>query len=169
MKWLEGRVLPRRLGALGQVVGISAGHAGGPWLLSLLSVRHGWTDGRPGLWNLLGLIPVAAGAAFLYWCIRVHYISAPQGWRFEKTPHYPTPAYLLTSGPYRYSRNPIYLSYLLIWPGWIAFYGSFAILIALILLAVFVGPVVVPREERGLEARFGDAYRQYARKTPRWL
>lgn len=87
----------------------------------------------------------------------------------RKTPHYPTPSYLLTAGPYRHSCNPIYLAELVIWLGWIVFYGSFFIALLFAVVALLVGPVIVPREERGLEARFGDQYREFRRTTPRWL
>ena len=87
----------------------------------------------------------------------------------ERTPHYPTPAYLLTKGPYRYSCNPIYLAELAIWLGWMAFYGSFVLAGVFAVMALLIGPVIVPREERGLEVRFGDAYREFRRTTPRWL
>ncbi|MGI8989680.1 MAG: methyltransferase family protein [Bryobacteraceae bacterium] len=87
----------------------------------------------------------------------------------EKTPHYPTPSYLLTEGPYRYSRNPIYLAELTIWLGWILFYGSFAVAGIFAVGSLLVGPIVVPREERGLEARLGAEYREYRRTVPRWL
>ncbi len=80
-----------------------------------------------------------------------------------------TPAYLLNKGPYGYSRNPVYLGEAAIWTGWIIFYGSIVVLCVLAAVAVLVGLVILPREERGLEARFGEAYRAYKRSTPRWL
>jgi protein-S-isoprenylcysteine O-methyltransferase Ste14 len=49
-----------------------------------------------------------------------------------------------------------------------AFYGSF-VLAGMATLAVVLGPLVVAREERGLEAKFGEAYREYRRTTPRWF
>lgn len=36
-----------------------------PWAISLLTPRYGWTDGRPGFWNLVGLVPVLLGSAGL--------------------------------------------------------------------------------------------------------
>jgi protein-S-isoprenylcysteine O-methyltransferase Ste14 len=56
-----------------------------------------------------------------------------------------------------------------IWLGWIIFYGSAAVCAG---FAVFWGSVtllVVPWEERKLEARFGEAYLRYKRTVPRWV
>jgi len=168
MIW-EGRVMSRPLGLIIHSIGVPAVHAVAPWALALFAARHGWVEGSPGIWNLLGLIPVAIGFCVLFLCIAEHFRSASEGWKIESTPHYPTPSYLLERGPYNYSRNPIYLAEGVIWSGWIGFYGSLAILGVFILASLLVGPVVVRREERGLEARSGDAYRAYRKITPRWI
>lgn len=161
--------MPRWTGIAFPVVAFPAVYALGPWGLSLLGARHGWVAGRPAIPNLMGLIPVAAGFYISFLCSREHFRAAPDGWLLEQTPHYPTPSYLLTEGPYRYSCNPIYLAELLILVGWIVFYGSFALASIFAVMALLIGPVIVPREERGLETRFGDAYREFRRTTPRWL
>ena len=121
------------------------------------------------MWNLAGLISIIAGCALMAWCLVVHMRLAPAGWRIEKTPYYPTPAYLATEGPYRFSRNPIYVAEGMIWIGWMVFFGSLVILAVLATLAVVVGPLVLRREEKGLEARFGDAWVRYSKTTPRWF
>jgi steroid 5-alpha reductase family enzyme len=54
------------------------------------------------------------------------------------------PFYLLTQGPYRYTRNPMYLGGLAIWLGWAAFYGSGAVFVGFVLLAVLFNAVVTP-------------------------
>ncbi len=161
--------LPRWLAIILDVIMLPLAHAVAPWALSRLGPRFGWHDDFPGPWNLLAIIPVAAGFAVILWCVYVHFAAAPRGWLIETTPHYPTPSYLLTRGPYSYSRNPIYIGAGLVWLGWIGFYGSRVILIAFTLLSVIAGPIILPREERGLEARFGDDWRAYARTVPRFL
>jgi protein-S-isoprenylcysteine O-methyltransferase Ste14 len=168
-KWWTGRRVSRCTGIAIQVMAFPAVHALAPWALSLLAARHGWVGGKPSISNLVGLIPVMAGFYVFLLCTREHFMAAPTGWLLERTPHYPTPSYLLTSGPYRYSCNPIYLAELVIWLGWIAFYGSFVLAGTFAAVALLVGPIIVPREERGLEAKFGDAYREFRRRTPRWL
>ena len=99
----------------------------------------------------------------------VHIRGAPAGWRIEKTPYYPTPAYLMTDSPYRFSRNPIYMAEGMIWIGWMIFFGSPVILVAFTTLAVVVGPLVLRREENGLAVRFGDEWVRYSKTTPRWF
>jgi protein-S-isoprenylcysteine O-methyltransferase Ste14 len=169
MKWWTGRHLSRRTGIALQLVAFPTVYALAPWALSMFAARHGWAGETPGGLNLLGLIPVTAGFYIFLLCIREHFRAAPAGWLHERTPHYPTPSYLLTAGPYRYSCNPIYLADLLIWLGWIVFYGSLVLAGTVAAAALLVGPVILPREERGLEARFGDEYREFRRITPRWL
>ena len=163
--------IPPWLGLASHIVGATAVHVLLPWALSRTAVRHGWTGGLPdlpNLPNLAGLLLVGAGFWVYAWSARQHFLQAPQGWKVEKTAHYPTPAYLLTGGPYRYSRHPLYLAELCIWIGWMIFYGSLALVAIFAAGALIMGPLVLRREERGLEARFGDAYREYRLKTG-WL
>ncbi len=165
---LSGYHVPRWFGLIIQFVAFPAAHGLLPWALSLFSARHGWTAGKPSSWNTLGLIPAAAGFYISFLSIREHFAEAPNGWKLERTAHYPTPSYLLTQGPYRYSCHPIYLAEGVIWLGWITFYGNF-IVAGVFAIAVVLGPSIVRREERGLEAKFGDAYREYRRTTSRWF
>ena len=135
-----------------------------PWICSLLTPHYGWVAGRPRAWQVLGLILVAAEIVCVIWIIVLHYNEAPQGWEFERTPKY-----LVRRGPYQFTRNPSFLSVLVIAFGWALFYGSISILIGGILSWSFFHFVVVPREERDLEARFVKSYLEYKNKVPRWL
>jgi protein-S-isoprenylcysteine O-methyltransferase Ste14 len=139
-------------------------HVAAPWGLSLLSTRHGWVDGQPGSWNLLALALVAAGIASTVWMIALHYRASPASFLELKQTQT-----LLTPGPYAYSRNPMYLCELAFWFGWALFYGSLAVLVGCLLWAGMFNFAIVPYEERGLEGRFGEAYRQYKQRVPRWL
>lgn len=83
-------------------------------------------------------------------------------------PHYGDPQRLVTTGPFAISRNPIYLTFLV--P--IAAFAWYSPLAALAGIATYVGIMtltVIAGEERVLEAKFGDTYRAYKRRTPRWL
>jgi protein-S-isoprenylcysteine O-methyltransferase Ste14 len=134
-----------------------------PWRLSLLTRRHGWSERGPSRWNLLGLPLVATGTAVASWGMVLHVVAAPEGWEWEQSQ-----PYLLERGPYMLSRNPMYLGEVVLWLGWAVFYGSVADVLGCCLWLV-VFRFVVPQEERALEARYGEDYRAYARRVPRWL
>ena len=53
--------------------------------------------------------------------------------------------------------------------GWAIFYGSIAVLVALIVWALFFNFYQIPLEERILEAHFDEAYREYKNHIPRWF
>jgi len=135
-----------------------------PWAISLLTPHYGWAADRPGIWNLLGLIPVLVGTTGLIWGLALHSAESPEGieWELDKS-------YLLRRGIYAFSRHPMYLSELTLLFGWVIFYGSVALLIAFVIWNLFFNYYAVPQEERVLEAHFGEAYREYKSRVPRWL
>lgn len=76
---------------------------------------------------------------------------------------------LVTAGPYRYSRNPLYLG-----ANVFCFFGAALLLgslTALIMTAIHLPFVnlVIRREERQLEQKFGERFRAYKRQVRRWL
>jgi protein-S-isoprenylcysteine O-methyltransferase Ste14 len=80
----------------------------------------------------------------------------------------PTTA-IVKAGPYRFSRNPIYLAFSLLQLGIAIWVGSWWLVATLVVAVAIVHGVVIPREERYLEARFGAEYRAYKDTVRRWL
>ena len=75
---------------------------------------------------------------------------------------------LVKSGPYRYSRNPQVAGWLLVLLG-VALAGRSAKALGLVGFFLFVHRLYLPIEERHLERTFGEEYRRYQAKTPRFL
>jgi protein-S-isoprenylcysteine O-methyltransferase Ste14 len=76
---------------------------------------------------------------------------------------------LVTSGPYRITRNPMYLGMCSLY---VAFAFAFGVIWALAFLPaviVVVDRFVIAREEPYLERKFGQAYRDYKARVRRWL
>lgn len=76
---------------------------------------------------------------------------------------------LVTTGVYRWTRNPVYLAFFLVYVGIGLAVRSPWILILVVPLALLLRYGVVAREETYLERRFGDAYRAYKARVRRWL
>jgi protein-S-isoprenylcysteine O-methyltransferase Ste14 len=76
---------------------------------------------------------------------------------------------LVTTGPFRFSRNPFYLALALLQTG-IGIWMNSAWVVALVVPAVaIISRAVIPREERYLTEIFGQAYRDYQTSVRRWL
>src|SRR3954453_9336251 len=148
------------LGFFAWFVAIPLAHCGLPWAISLLTPRYGWTEGKPGVWNLFGLIVVAFGIVCLIWIMVLGIAQTPKKVELEWNS-----SFLLIRGPYAHTRNPMYVAELGLWLGWAIFYDSVLILIGFAVLCGGIHFVVLPREERALEERFGEVYRQYKRKV----
>ena len=82
--------------------------------------------------------------------------------------HRPTTT-ILRTGPYRLSRNPIYLSFTLLYIGIGVWVNSAWLLAMLIPTLVVVSYGVIAREERYLAQKFGDEYLRYKASVRRWL
>ena len=99
------------------------------------------------------------------------FVSAVRTFRRAGTPipgNRPTTT-IVRTGPYRFSRNPIYLAFSLLQLGLACWVNSLALLMTLMPAVALMSLVVIPREERYLEARFPAAYPAYKASVRRWL
>lgn len=78
------------------------------------------------------------------------------------------PQQLVTSGWFRYSRNPIYVAFLIPLAS-IAFYSTAAAIAATAVYLLTMTAFVIRREEEVLQRAFGETYTDYMQRTPRWL
>jgi protein-S-isoprenylcysteine O-methyltransferase Ste14 len=83
-------------------------------------------------------------------------------------PNLPTTT-IVRSGPYRFTRNPIYLGMFLSLIGLAIAFDNVWMLMMLVPFALVVRYGVVAREEVYLERKFGDVYRGYRSRVRRWL
>ena len=80
----------------------------------------------------------------------------------------PTSA-IVTNGPYRFSRNPSYVSLTLLYGGIACLVNSLWVLVMVLPAVTVMHFGVIKREERYLEAKFGDEYREYKTTVRRWV
>jgi len=111
----------------------------------------------------LGWVLVVAGVVLL-----ASFLAA---FRRARTPVDPREATttVVTSGPYRLSRNPAYLGMTLIYAGIAVLSQALWAFLALIVTLVVVDRGVIAREERYLGRKFGAEYLRYKARTRRWL
>lgn len=120
------------------------------------------------------LLPFAIGipiGATLVLIAVALFVSAARTFRKAGTPvpgNRPTTT-IVRTGPYRFSRNPIYLAFTLFQAGLALWFNSVALLLALLPALMIMAFIVIPREERYLEAVFPEQYLSYKRAVRRWL
>lgn len=78
-------------------------------------------------------------------------------------------AALVVSGVYRFTRNPMYLGFLCLLLGEIAWLGSPVALLAAPALVIYLNRFQIAPEESALRERFGAEFVTYAARVPRWL
>src|SRR5258708_1392590 len=76
---------------------------------------------------------------------------------------------VVTDGPYRFTRNPIYVSFVIIYVGIASLFNAVWPLVLLPIAVIMVDRFVIVREERYLQGKFGDAYTRYKATVRRWL
>lgn len=112
---------------------------------------------------LIGWLLVALGGALLLW-------SAWTMFRHKTTVNpYKGVAHLVQSGPFAFSRNPIYLGDSVIYFGVMLIWGNLwpLLLYPVVWAAIRYG--VIKNEETHLEAKFGSLYTQYCQRVRRWI
>jgi protein-S-isoprenylcysteine O-methyltransferase Ste14 len=134
----------------------------GAWALGrMLPLAWPGTDDGPA--KAVGISIGLAGVVIFAW-------AALTLWRHQTTIHPDKGAdHLVTDGPFRYRRNPIYISHVMILLGVSEMTKNIWFAILALLYAALVTWLAILPEERHLEAKFGDAYRAYKATTRRWI
>jgi len=123
-----------------------------------------WSPLREGRFNVLALVLLVPGISLLLWCVR-DFLRVGRGTLAPWDP----PRHLVSSGPYRFSRNPMYVGVSLILLGWaLAFRSSVLLLYAVLVMAAFHLHVVL-REEPRLARTYERKWAEYRSRVPRWL
>lgn len=135
--------------------------SGAVWIPLWILMRGGATP-TPAVWYAAGVILL--GAALYVWCI----------WNFATvgrgTPGpWDAPRRFVAAGPYRWVRNPMYISALLVVGGEAWLFLSAALVVYLIAMAIVVHLFVIGYEEPTLSRTFGETYAQYRRSVHRWI
>jgi protein-S-isoprenylcysteine O-methyltransferase Ste14 len=117
-----------------------------------------------GPWlRFLGVALVPGAIAFALWGQRTMRAAGT-----NIRPDQPATA-IVSDGPFAFTRNPLYLSLLAIYAGIGVAVASLTFLAVLVPFALILHFGVVLREERYLDAKFGDTYRAYRARVRRWI
>jgi protein-S-isoprenylcysteine O-methyltransferase Ste14 len=76
---------------------------------------------------------------------------------------------LVTTGPFRFTRNPMYLGILVITIGLALVVGTAAVYAVPVAFFLFVNFISIPYEEEKMERQFGDEYLEYKKRVRRWI
>lgn len=115
------------------------------------------------LTSILSAILFMAGVLIAGWALQT--MSAAN---VSPNPYTPT-ARLIVSGPYQYSRNPMYLSITLVYLAIALMVNSLWFFMLLIPMLILVWRGIIQREEIFLEAAFGEQYKNYKKRVRCWL
>ena len=114
-------------------------------------------------WTLLGLAGLAGGLAII--------LVAGNQFRRAKTnlPTFNKPDHLVTSGLFKYSRNPIYLGFSIATFGVALYLGALSPFFVCVLFIFIVDRWYIAFEEKIMSDVFGQAYEDYKRSVRRWI
>ena len=87
----------------------------------------------------------------------------------EIMPASPANKKLVTSGPFRFSRNPMYLGLLLFTLGIAFYFGTLPFFAVPVLLFLLCNFIFIPFEERKMQRQFNETYTDYCRRVRRWV
>jgi protein-S-isoprenylcysteine O-methyltransferase Ste14 len=121
------------------------------------------TDIIPSPFNLTGWVVAAAGLG-----LAIHTLSSLKSEHTSSDP-VGVPTTLITTGFYSYSRNPIYLGYIITASGAAIIFGSITSFIAPVMCFLVMHVVIIPIEEENLQKKFGENYKHYQSSVHRWI
>jgi protein-S-isoprenylcysteine O-methyltransferase Ste14 len=137
---------------------------------ALLALVAHWNHPIPFPTTFAGSLLRVLGAAFIAAAIAVDLMAFTAFRRHRTTilPHRGA-EHLITTGIFRWSRNPIYIGNVLLLTGVGLAAGIWTMVIAAPFALLATRQLAVLREEKHLARRFGAQWQDYSRKTRRWL
>jgi protein-S-isoprenylcysteine O-methyltransferase Ste14 len=114
-------------------------------------------------WTLLGVIPAIIGIALN--------LIADSAFKKQNTTVKPfqESSVLITDGLFRFTRNPMYLGFVLILLGIAIFLGTVLPFLIIILFIIFIYRTFIQVEEQMLEEKFGEEWNTYQKSVRRWI
>ena len=113
--------------------------------------------------NKVGIIIFLTGISLMIWAFYL--------FKKNKTPIIPgqTPKFMVIEGPYKFTRNPMYLGVTTALLGFSVYIGNLFSFLSPLLFFLIMNLVYVPFEERLMEKIFGKKYLAYKKKVRRWI
>jgi protein-S-isoprenylcysteine O-methyltransferase Ste14 len=133
-------------------------------LAAALSYVAGWSR-VPGL----PVIPLAIGLVVLGVALSVSSVVLFRREGTELNPTSTTNRTLVTSGPFGFTRNPMYLALVIITLGVAVWVGTWSMFLAPLAMFATANWVHIPFEEAKMRRQFGEAFDTYARTVRRWV
>jgi protein-S-isoprenylcysteine O-methyltransferase Ste14 len=121
----------------------------------------------PQPYNLVGLLLIPVGFLLIIWANYALLHIGKIGLRNREPMQ--KPSNLVLAGPYRFSRNPLYLGGLLALLGLVIVWSSVVTAILTILVYIIFKYLFIKKEELILEEEFGDEYRDFKKRVGRWV
>lgn len=112
----------------------------------------------------IGLVLAAAGLMLATWTAGL-FLTLGRGTPVPWAP----PRKLVVAGPYRHVRNPMITGVLLMLAAESLLFGSWPVAVWMLVFFLIHAVYLARMEEPGLERRFGEDYRRYKTKVPRWI
>ena len=152
---VRSRMLVRAIAAFVALPGIVA---------FVLPITVGTSAGRPVRHEAIAVVVLCLGTLLLLWCVREFYVAG-----LGTLAPWAPPRHLVTSGPYRLSRNPMYVGVVMILIGWSILWDSRTLVLYTLAVAAAVHVRVLLAEEPWAARKFGAEWEAYRARVPRWF
>ncbi len=141
-----------------------------PPVVTMLVVLSAWLiHSLLGPWQTIVRVPVLGGAlvalgfSFMMWA-RILFTSRNTTLFVGQLS-----SQLVCDGPFRFSRNPMYVGVMIFLVGLALWVGTWPFYLAVLVTFLFLNCFHIPREERMLRELFGERYLTYCKEVRRWL
>lgn len=149
------RIPPPVAGVLTIVIGYAIG--------KFIPILAAYELSVPGRYWIGGAIVLVAGIVLGIWPARLFKDTGQNVTPWSETPE------IIIRGPYKFTRNPMYLMMMLVNLGFAVILSEAWIVVMMPILTLVLYHIAIKHEEVYLEDQFGDSYRAYKKSVRRWI